>query len=322
MDFTSFLQNFSLEFSTICFKVNHNQPFFLRAFAQFYARKLQRELMIIDPEHDDLSQVSVKLATSFLGQQFVYWIKDFRMLATVEQDKLIKLIDHSCGEHAIIFSTELTSSIKGHQKNAVVVLPDTLTFVQAQNLLESFYGTVDRIKEEFIRKLFERLSQLSPDQLLLLYNYQKVLGRGQDLFFEKWLDLIIEPEQSLFVLSQHFFARSDQFFRHWEQIKQNYSTEYWITFWSQQIWQALIFIEKAQAFGPQEARKSVTRLPFSFMQKDWKLVTFNELCRAHEYLYTVDNATKNGSGTIGIELFLHNFIHRMFQAKNISIDVL
>jgi hypothetical protein len=60
-----------------------------------------------------------------------------------------------------------------------------------------------------------------------------------------------------------------------------------------------------------EAKKVGFRLPFSFMQRDWKKTSVHELIQAHDCIYALDYGLKNG-GEFWMELFYTKFFESGF----------
>ena len=73
------------------------------------------------------------------------------------------------------------------------------------------------------------------------------MGNHYETFIDTWLDAFIVPETSLFTLSQHFFARSPQkFLSVWKAIAPSYAEQFWIAFWSEQLWRAYHVVDCLQ----------------------------------------------------------------------------
>ena len=99
-------------------------------------------------------------------------------------------------------------------------------------------------------------------------HYAKVLGANTDYFISAWLEKIITPERSLFTLSTYFFAKKAQlFFAEWKNIFGQYSEQFWIAFWSEQLWRAHHYVDYSKAKQFALAKKIGYRLPFTFMQR-------------------------------------------------------
>ena len=134
--------------------------------------------------------------------------------------------------------------------------------------------------------------------------YQSVIGRKSEAFFAQWLSKIITPNKSLFSLSQYLFARQSQaFLQQWKALKDDFPDEFWIAYWSEQLWQAALFVMRAKAQGYDAAKRGAFRLPFSFINKDWQKHNEQSLVAAHDALYKLDYNLKNSAGGHGLELW-------------------
>jgi hypothetical protein len=142
-------------------------------------------------------------------------------------------------------------------------------------------------------------------------SYQSIVGRNIAVFFDSWFHLIVSENQSLFILSQYLFARNkDLFYAYWSRYASHYPLEFWITFFSEQLWQAGIFIYKAEKGQFIQAKRSAYRLPFTFINKDWKAYKFTYIQRMHDRIYSIDYVNKNTKDTLyALELWIHTFMH-------------
>jgi hypothetical protein len=145
--------------------------------------------------------------------------------------------------------------------------------------------------------------------------YMRLAGRGIDEFLKHWVDKIIAPEHSLLILSSHFFAREkQQFFMLWKSMEQDYAPQFWISFWSEQLWRAYNFVEQSDKRNYSEAKRVSFRLPHNFTQRLWTNASLVELRNAHDFLYSVDGSLKHGGAATSLELLYTNFFTGEFQA--------
>src|SRR5690606_10286153 len=113
---------------------------------------------------------------------------------------------------------------------------------------------------------------------------------------------------STFLLAQYFFAQDKKlFFDSWFYFINSLPIEYWIAFFSEQLWQAITFIKRAN-LNITDAKKHAKRLPFSFINKDWQNYKnkIDFLVKAHNELYLIDYKLKNGS-TYSLDIWLNKF---------------
>jgi hypothetical protein len=72
-----------------------------------------------------------------------------------------------------------------------------------------------------------------------------------------------------------------------------------------------LYIEYASQGDYAEAKKVGYKLPFSFIQRDWKNHSIEELKQAHQGIYELDYRIKNG----GDESFLEHFYIQAMSAQ-------
>lgn len=245
----------------------------------------------------DETERAQQLSSSFLGTSLFYTI-DFESAA-----KLGALTEYE-GPHRVLFFSKSERKLARGLTVALEPLNDEL-----YHEMRSWLGMA-AADHEFVQQVFKRVPTMSIDTACLLLHYQQVMGKNKAYFFEVWFDRLIEPKRSLFTLSQHFFARDARaFYELWVPLSAHYPPEFWVAFWSEQLWQGMIFIAEAKQQGPLCARKAVSRLPFSFMQKDWQKYTIAQLAAAHHELYRIDYAHKHGSQLDGIPLWCARWLN-------------
>ncbi len=245
----------------------------------------------------DLEDLFAKLSITFLGQSSLYAIKDADLTIS-ERKKLDRFLKEYTGPHFIFFFT----SQPQYEKNALI-LDGMITKEEFQVIVTNSNNVVAPL---FIEKLFSLRSTYSFDESLTLVHYASLLGSRSDIFFSEWLDRILTDDVSLFTLSQYFFSQQkDMLSSEWERLKKRYPMEFWIAFFSEQLWQAALYLGYALIGKGPEVRRYTYRLPFSFSQKDWKKYNLNQLALAHELLYKIDHSLKNGCSHDNIDLFVY-----------------
>lgn len=282
--------------------------FFTSYFSQI--KKQGISVQALDLEEQDFKNVVCQLEMAILGNTYIYWLKNLSNISPALQKQYISYVLTYKGPHQIYFFSQ-----------EAILSDDIYTIILPEEITESDYRTLSlffeydlTLADQFITTLFARHTTVSFENALLLIRYQTFLGRRFQPFMQEWLPRLITAEQSLFTMSQFFFARQyAQFLREWRYNRAQYPDEFWVVFWSEQLWQALIFIEHVCRGQLAEARRKVFRLPFSFMNKDWKLYTEKELNKAHQFLYAVDYGIKNGHATDGVDLFVHKFLLSQFK---------
>lgn len=285
--------------------------FFTDYFAQL--KKKGAYIQAIDLQTMAYADVIALLEMPLFGNTMTYWLKDMSVLSDAILQKYISYIQTYSGPHTIYFFLQEQVTLK---EGIVVEIPSLIKEAEYRIFHELFYGESSG-GDTLTKIIFAENQAISCEAALILLRYQQVVGRGFKSFVG-WLPRIITPEKSLFILSQYFFARNySQFTKEWISIRQQYPDEFWIVYWSEQIWQALIFLTAAQKGEISQVKSKVFRLPFSFMNKDWKSIEESELVRAHQFLYSVDYGIKNGYASDGIDLLVNKFLLKQFQEKEL-----
>lgn len=258
----------------------------------------------------DNNNLKALFATSFLGDSSTYWLGNLTALESSELSTWCNYLQQYTGPHNLIVFCEDSQKFITTDWLTLHAIPATISLQQYTELAQLINLTPNAT---FAQHIFSRYPTITLDQACLLLQYQQVTGKSSGQFFKDWLELLIPEKRSLFSLSQAFFAKQPKaFFQLLLKINTDYPIEFWVAYWSEQLWQAIIFIGYAQAGNILEGKKHVTRLPFSFTQKDWRLSTIQELTNAHEFLMHLDYLVKNGGADYGLEIFYAKFLSNQF----------
>lgn len=318
MDFVSFLQksrtsNFWANTTRIGFtSPSYPVLFFSDVFKHIHEAIASEYTGIthLDIHTRTVGECMAALETSFLGMRSVYWLNNISELPAAAKQQWLSYLATYQGPHCILFFVDDTDT----QTDDYVVLPATVDKQLFTQLVTFFVGqsTAQRTHNA-IQALYTRHTSLPLDTACSMIRYIVLMGNQYQLFFDSWLDTFIVPETSLFTLSQHFFARSaHKFFATWKGIASEYGEQFWIAFWSEQLWRAYHVVDCLQQSRFVEAKSLSYRLPFSLMQQDWKKLTLSELQQAHTFLYGIDNSLKNGGNAGALDLFYSKFFLKQF----------
>lgn len=262
----------------------------------------------------ELSHIFSQLETSFLGMKISYWIRGTENLDKKKRLQLLAYVSHYQGPHRILFLTS-SEDVSGYlAKRICVELPTIITAELARSLLTAFKRG-SPVMTKHLSALVTKYETVTLDQFCMLMGYLQVVGKLDD--YNKIVDRVIESEYSLFTLAQHFFSKnSTEFYKLWTHVQEKYPITFWCVYWSEQLWRAYhvrYFLTKGQLT---QAKNASARLPFSYMQKDWKRISLNELKNAHQCIYELDRAHKNSIETeAGIDLFFNKFFLNEFDNK-------
>jgi hypothetical protein len=271
--------------------------------------EMKNEVTFIDTEIASLNDCMAQLEMSFLGTRRWYVLKNLSSLDAASKQEWYSYLENYQGPHTVFFYESLGALPRGNkapkpkksqwedtETQLVIEIPALVDIPLYTELFKFFYPAVGP-EQLFIRALFLKQQRLTLDDACRMMSYQTVVGQRCEPFFDQWYTKLVLSEVSLFTLSQYFFGRNTKLFlKQWKACKDDFPSEFWLVYWSEQLWQAAQFILRVQAYGLQEAKKGVFKLPFSFLQGDWQRHSLQRLTAAHDALYTLDYTLKNSGG--------------------------
>jgi hypothetical protein len=240
-------------------------------------------------------------------QNRAYWIADASEMGSGREFPTFFL---QPAERAYAFvSKAVTTKIlnSGTKDDCVISVPyslDQRSFIALAELIAPGVAA-DRIK-----KIFTRLSAyhitLSLETSYLFLQHYNFVGKQMEADFEQYFLEIIESSDSLRDLSSAFFDRDGKrFFTIWQKIKGRYAEFFWIAYWSNQIWEAIAFVDDPKppvtGYGAQQS----VAYPASFMRSGKKIKPL--LIQFHEALYQLDCSLKVGANEQLLESLFFNY---------------
>ena len=183
--------------------------------------------------------------------------------------RLIELCSVYKGLHRIILISNPLHKVS-LSKNIPIEIPkivDYNLFATLSVLIN--YNVHDK---QTIKSFFDRVIHSAPKltlaQACAVIPYIDVLGRSKDQFYSTWLPVLIKENLSLFTLSQHLLARDARsFYAMWNDIYPRYPDEFWLVYWSDQLWQAYRFTTSQRSSQADQSSLFTKGLPFSFYSK-------------------------------------------------------
>lgn len=306
-----FVGNTTPELSVVCFTIKKEYPL-------LYFSQLMRT---ITEEHNPLISIDLKqevgplqaqFETSFLGSSQRYWLGYIDELPKAVCKQWQAYLDTYQGPNSLYYVTLYDQKLE--KKRNGIVIPDDINKQDFRGLFTFFVKSPTQIDLRRIDQLYLKADIIPLDTACLLLSYMRVMGSQCQEFYTSWLEQILLPKQSLFVLSQYLFAKKmGTFLPYWNEVKSQYPEQFWISFWSDQLWRAAFYCKYMTESKITDAKTVGQRLPFSFLQKDYRLHCFDELYKAHQWLYNLDYDLKHGASTIGLDLFLYNFFAGMYE---------
>lgn len=298
------IKGMSVEHPVIRFKITNRFPSLF--FSHFVCLQ---DLVILDITQKS-AEIKLQLETSFLGLTQHYWLGFLDLLPKSQQQEWDCYLDTYQGPNKLFYASTVDG--KTDMTRNVFVIPDHID----KNMFKILYAFLmphEANVESHIKNLFAKAELVDLDCACLLVHYFKVIGSQSKEFFECWLPKLMMSQQSLFSLSQYFFAQQrKQFIYYWQTIKDDYPDQFWISYWSDQIWRAAFYCKYMSERKYSEAKKIGYRLPFGFLQKYYKGCSFYDLLNMHQKLYVLDYELKNGASSIGLDVILLHFFTKHY----------
>lgn len=264
----------------------------------------------IDCAEHDSSFLEAKFQTSFLGQQLFFWLKNSESLSDRMRKWLFKFVADYQGPHTIMFFAPADALLTLNKESVLVIIPHALDGKTLTSLALCFNNGTSNAAQA-VTTLCKGRESISVDKACLLMHYAQLLGAHTQQFTAQWLDKIITTDHSLFTVSAHFLGKKPKaFFEMLMKIDGHYSGIFWVSYWSDILWRAYHYVSLTQAKQFNEAKKISNRLPFTFIQRDWKLHKAHDLKNAHNQLYAIDFALKNGASEGILDLFYAQYFNR------------
>ncbi len=313
MNLTQFLRDDAIQktindASVVCFQADVYPLLFCRQLISYLTRVHDREIIACDMSVENHASKMASLQTTFLGSSLWYWLHSDEALSKKTCDAWHDYLALYEGPNKLFFFTSKEiKKLKGSW--CVVRLPKAAN----RDMFSVISDMVGSKQVAFADYIYKHHKEILLDTAVLLAQYSNLLGKNWQLFVRQWLHELLVPETSLFSLSQALFAKQPKvFFRQWQQIADAYVPQFWIVFWSEQLWQAYAYIRLQKAGRGMEAKKVAYRLPFSFKNRDWRNYSLPVLQQAHQFLYGVDFHLKNGGNDVSLELFYTKFLQNVF----------
>ena len=252
----------------------------------------------------DWQQAKSRLEMSFLGQQAYYWLSTFDLDLKLRRE-LCAYLNNYEEPHAVLLFSKASD------------LPEELAKLrfdldaQGGNLVARLLSPTSSFRvEQFLKQVQHVLkTSLTVEQAATLIPYAE-LTRDFSEFDLDWLSLIVPTEQSLFDLSKFFLFRDRlSFYNLWQLTCAKYAPQFWIAFWSEQIFRAHWFIFYQKKQDHVLAKQIGSRLPFDFVKTGWRYLDVGCLIEAHDLLYQIDWQLKQGGSELWLELFFNNFFN-------------
>lgn len=253
---------------------------------------LGHHVMHVDLISNSRAEALRVIESTFLGQSALIFLGNISALSVADQKYWCGFFAEYKGSNTLWYCLERTQT----SNEQAIVIPSAVSFDIIFLLYVFFYDTEEKQRFiSFFKKIQERTKALSLDQACLLMQYCRVIGRNGDNFIDEMIDDLIVPQSSLFMLSDAVFQKNKKnALQLWLSMRDIFPVQFWITFWSEQVWRAYWYAYLMRMGAVVDAKKVAYRLPYSFMQKNWRLCILADLKRVHGLLYDIDIGTKGG----------------------------
>jgi len=269
---------------------------------------LSHKITRLDVQQSAKQQVLAQLETSFLGTKQLFWVGNISMLSAKERQWWGDYLASYVGPNTILCSVS-EQDISRKSNGRIISLPEKVTARMSRHLFTFLVGRLHSMDDRRLDELFMHTDFLELDAACLLIEYLQLLGQNTPVFLKKWLHRLVVPQASLFRLSQYLFAQQTvPFMRQWHQTKDYYPDQFWIAYWAEQFWRAMWYCHFMKQKKVAQAKKVGYRLPFSFLQKDYKRYDTDFLKQMHHACYVLDDTLKHGGDGIGLDLLLYRFL--------------
>ncbi len=315
-----FEPNFSLfsilENKIIYFTGNEYQGIFIPFFLKRVQSIKNITINYIDIDNTDINIVKSKLEMSFLGQKSYFWLGNLSDISEKKRKELNNYLNSYAGNN-IIFAFTNSDLIDEKKNNFVIDCDFVFNFEQLKNLVIFFDPNISKNTLYSLEKLFKNLKKINLDQAYILNRYTILLGTKTEEFTNKWRDKVLTFDESIFNLSKHFFSKDTKsFYNSFDTMSKEYQSIFWISFWSEQLFRSWAYLNFKMAKNEVEAKKIAYKLPFSFINYDWKKTSISELANAHNFIYNIDYNMKNGSSEASLDLFYCKFLSGCFKSTS------
>lgn len=305
------------DYAVLAFTGGSEYPllFFNHVHAQL---RTQRSFQSLDVISTELVLLENIIHTPFLGQVVAYHLMHAATLDAKKLKKLQNIIASYHGPHRLLLWFPATIKVPDLSKGIIITIPDKVDKELLITISKSFGFERLLRYSAFFTSIITKVPALSLESACMLLAYGMVLGADWQKGMDEFLDHLVETPSSLFALSGAFFSGDAKTFGAlWHDFGDRYQMPFWITFWSEQLFRAACVVRYYKAQQIEAGKKIGYRLPFSFLNTDFKRHSYSKLMKAHNALYSHDFHLKNGGDDMMIELFYAQFFAQTFNNKHI-----
>lgn len=304
--------SFWKESTTFCFRGNSYSFLFLRVLFNFLKKK---EIVSFDCLRvAEKNLLLASLQQCFLGQKSFYLlgnvVDNISSKSKKNKQDVIDFLASYQGPHSIAFflPREYKFSSKKTKNVMQVDLEDISNEKELFAVLKFFEQDLSSDKINILKNILKEVGTIPLDAICMFINYFMVTNFRLTSLLPRHFINLLEPEVSLYSLSEAFFSKKEKlFFKLWSECHNEYSAPFWIIYWSEQLWRAFHVTKFLKQNDLISAKKISFRLPFSFVKSGWKTCYLNELLNAHKFVYDIDFAVKTGASFCFFDFFYYKY---------------
>jgi hypothetical protein len=269
-------------------KVNFVSGSYPLLFFSHLLKKLKEKINVKFVDEDNFDNVLHEIHMSFLGQKTVFWFGNLEGFSDKYKNKALKFIDSYSGDNIILFYTSSASA-----SSKVIELQKIKATSSFKELAKFLVRDINKSLDYVIENSFKLMDSFDIDQAILIIWYGSSLGSLSKDFFQNWFYKIVTTERSLFTLSALLLSKDRSFFKYWASIKEDYQPPFWTTYFSELFFRAHWYIYYKEKGLINDAKRISYRLPFNFINKDWKVFKKEDFIIAQDNFYKIDCSIKN-----------------------------
>lgn len=267
----------------------------------------------MNTQEHTIADIELLTASAFLGIDMVYVMTHVDDYSPAALKQFGQFLDRYNGPHCLLIIGAKTSldSLDNRSSSMTIISVDAVITKKDCGAIMAFHNIPETPRiQHYIAMLSDHYAPLRYHIIAHFIRYAPVLTLSNKDFMP-WIEAIIPHEESLFTLSQLLFQKnSKRFFMQWHRIEHRYGLSFWVAFWSDQMFHAALVVGHKGYGAPHEMR--AMKLPFSFINYDWRMYTVDELKKAHAWLAKFDYGVKNGCSADQFNQFFIQFIFGSF----------
>jgi len=299
--------------SRVFFLHTKERPVLLGALIQqFVANVRNMSTIVLDSDCDNYDEIIHVLgqATLFDSHKLcVIYVADY---SVVIKKKILSFLQNYTGPHGILCIRDIQEDQLKCEEDVQAgriycsseTVPQYAEYADIIGFLTKKVELDERLQRQsrlFFDTYMQNKYALTLERMCVAAMYQQVVGRSADEFFAQWSRRVFAGKQTLFSLSSAFFARDAYMLEQWHEMRAQYGIEFWTVFFLSQLWQAYVFVAKRKL----GQNPPSSRLPFSFIKKDWQQYSPAQLRIAYQRMYDIDCLFKQGlCSEIQIDAFI------------------